>query len=628
MRHQPGSGSFQRFALAVLAAVFTFGTAAPLWAQPAKKAVASEADLPRFTYPLQGSASQLLQADPATFDAFAARVGADVDRTLAEYDVADHATLADLLQTKLAVFALAGKTHEALALIPQIRSLQDKPDAKLVADLSVETALEASLQTKQTSGPAFEAAFKTLYERSVAPLPYAVVGNTLKSAKAGVEIFTPALAIGQVQANLDPAVAKDHSLSGEFARALLGARLRIELLYPAKAPSLAVLDAYLARNSAATKPDIFAERDVPLDGKPNLTPVPIAIWDGGTDISLFPQQLWDAPPPQGADPHDIAFDLLGFPTHGPLFPLTPAQQRAYPQMIDDIKAFSDLQANVDSPEASALRQRLTALKPAEVGTYLESLDLYGQYVHGTHVAGIAVRGNPAARIVVGRLTYDYKLIPTPPTDEIVRRSDEDDQKFVDYFKALGVRVVNMSWGGTPADYENALEKNGLGKDAAGRKAAAQRWFALDKAALTKAIASAPQILFVCAAGNSNANASFEDDIPASLDLPNLLVVGAVDQAGDETSFTSYGPTVRVDADGYEVVSAFPGGRRVPLSGTSMASPNAANLAAKLIALDPKLTPEQTIALIEKGATTTADGRRHLIDPKRSVELLLQTAAKP
>jgi hypothetical protein len=60
----------------------------------------------------------------------------------------------------------------------------------------------------------------------------------------------------------------------------------------------------------------------------------------------------------------------------------------------------------------------------------------------------------------------------------------------------------------------------------------------------------------------------------------------------------------------------------------MASPNAANLAAKLIALDPKLTPEQTIALIEKGATTTADGRRHLIDPKRSVELLLQTAAKP
>ena len=99
MRHQPGSGSFQRFALAVFPAVFTFGTAAPLWAQPAKKAVASKADLPRFTYPLQGSASQLLQADPATFDAFAARVGADVDRTLAEYDVADHATLADLLLT-------------------------------------------------------------------------------------------------------------------------------------------------------------------------------------------------------------------------------------------------------------------------------------------------------------------------------------------------------------------------------------------------------------------------------------------------------------------------------------------------------------------------------------------------
>jgi hypothetical protein len=30
---------------------------------------------------------------------------------------------------------------------------------------------------------------------------------------------------------------------------------------------------------------------------------------------------------------------------------------------------------------------------------------------------------------------------------------------------------------------------------------------------------------------------------------------------------------------------------------------------------------QVIALIQKGATTTPDGRRHLIDPKASVALL-------
>jgi len=95
----------------------------------------------------------------------------------------------------------------------------------------------------------------------------------------------------------------------------------------------------------------------------------------------------------------------------------------------------------------------------------------------------------------------------------------------------------------------------------------------------------------------------------------------VNQAGDETSFTSYGPTVAVDADGYDVESYVPGGAKLKLSGTSMASPNVTNLAAKLFALAPSLTPAQVIDLIKQGATTSEDGRRHLIDPKRSVELL-------
>jgi len=53
----------------------------------------------------------------------------------------------------------------------------------------------------------------------------------------------------------------------------------------------------------------------------------------------------------------------------------------------------------------------------------------------------------------------------------------------------------------------------------------------------------------------------------------------------------------------------------------MASPNVTNLAAKLFALDPSLTPAQVIDLIKQGATPSEDGRRHLIDAKRSVELL-------
>ena len=90
-------------------------------------------------------------------------------------------------------------------------------------------------------------------------------------------------------------------------------------------------------------------------------------------------------------------------------------------------------------------------------------------------------------------------------------------------------------------------------------------------------------------------------------------MGAVNQAGDETSFTSYGETVLVDADGYNVDSYVPGGARLKLSGTSMASPNVVNLAAKLFALDPSLTPAEAIELIKAGASTSEDGRRHLMD---------------
>jgi subtilisin family serine protease len=57
------------------------------------------------------------------------------------------------------------------------------------------------------------------------------------------------------------------------------------------------------------------------------------------------------------------------------------------------------------------------------------------------------------------------------------------------------------------------------------------------------------------------------------------------------------------------------------SGTSMAAPNVANLAGKLLALEPKLTVAELIALIQAGAEKSADGRINLLNPKRSVERL-------
>jgi len=79
----------------------------------------------------------------------------------------------------------------------------------------------------------------------------------------------------------------------------------------------------------------------------------------------------------------------------------------------------------------------------------------------------------------------------------------------------------------------------------------------------------------------------------------------------------------VHANGYEVESYVPGGEKMKFSGTSMASPNTANLAAKIIAVNPKLKPQEVIAIIISTADRTADGRRNLINPRKAVELAKQ-----
>ncbi len=241
-------------------------------------------------------------------------------------------------------------------------------------------------------------------------------------------------------------------------------------------------------------------------------------------------------------------------------------------------------------------------------------------MHGTHVAGITVAGNPYARLVVARIEFDWHLLPDPcPSREIADRDAKNMQSYVDFLKANHVRVVNMSWGGNVKGVEEALEQCNIGKTSDERKALAREYFDIQKNALTKAMASAPDIVFVAAAGNSNEDASFAESIPADIVLPNLITVGAVDKSGDEASFTSYGPTVVVDANGYQVESYIPGGERIPESGTSMASPQVANLAGKILAVNPKLKPTEVIAIIRSTADKTADGRRTLINPKKAVD---------
>jgi subtilisin family serine protease len=606
------------------ATVLAAPTAKSFAQTPTKTVVKTANDLPQFNYPIDGTAIALLTSNDTTFNVFAAKVRADIDSVLNNYDIQDHATLRSLLDVRLELQLLAGdQDDDALETVARIRDLEDKPDAKLLTGLQVRAMVGARAATGQSSGPAYTQAFSSNYASSLKPLPWAIVGNRLKEAQSSAEIVNTVLVLGSVQAEVEPALAKSHQLSNDLAWGLVGARLELKNILPLKVAIVDVLSQEVAANYVR-KHDIWDARDVTLTDADKLTPVNVAIWDSGTDLSLFPGRIYTDPSPaHGGDPHDRAFDLKGMPTHGYLLPLDSQQKEQYPGMVDELKGFSDLQLSIDSPEATALRKKLAGMSSSQVPAFLEQLEFFSNYSHGTHVAGIVSRGNPAVRLAVGRLTFDWHNIPMAPSEKLSRRNAADYQAYVNWFRSHHIRVVNMSWGGGREEDEAALEKNGIGKNAAERKALAMKLFAIERNGLYDAIRSAPDILFICAAGNADSNSSFNEMIPASFKLPNLLTVGAVDQTGDEASFTSYGPTVQVDADGYQVESVLPGGYKVRFSGTSMASPNAVNLAAKLIALDPNLTPRQTIYLIVAGATRSQDGLRHNINAKRSVDLLHQ-----
>lgn len=124
-----------------------------------KKPVTTRADLPTFTYPLDGSATALLTSDDATFNAFAAKVGADVDKVLAGYDIKDAATLRELLAVRADVQLLLGQDDAALETFARIRELEDKPDRKLLARVYDEAIIRARKASRGATPEALRPVF-------------------------------------------------------------------------------------------------------------------------------------------------------------------------------------------------------------------------------------------------------------------------------------------------------------------------------------------------------------------------------------------------------------------------------------------------------------------------------------
>lgn len=607
------------------------------WAQEKIKITRLD-ELPQHTYPVQGTVSELVSSREAVLG-LGEKVRADIEADLAKYEINDAATLQNLYGRLLNVELLNGQYDRALLRIEQIRGLEDKEAAKLTTGLTTLAMIEARRAADpQTDFAAYRQAFKKNLAARVAKLPYDIVQDELQETKGRMEIFSENFIHGIVKAQMEPVVAKTGELSADMAGSVLGLHYLLTERLPVKDEIVAVLQATIDAHKIE-KPDIWAARDVVLTKQDKAQPVLVAVWDSGVDPKIFKDQLWVNPKeqPNGQDDdangfiddvHGVAYDMHAQRTTGELQDLGAAAARM-DQAMRHMKGFMDVQAAVDSPEAAALKTHLGGLKPEDVQRFIEDLSLAGHYAHGTHVAGIMVAGNPFARILIGRHTYDHRTIPVVRTTEWGERDAGKCRDTVAYFKTHGVRVVNMSWGEAQADAEDSYEKNGVGASAEERRELARKVFALQKTGLYEAMKNAPDILFICAAGNEDSDVEFDEFIPSSFELPNLLVVGAVDQAGDPTGFTSFGRTVAVYANGFEVDSYVPGGQRMKMSGTSMASPNVANLAAKLLALDPTLKPAEVSALIKQGAEKKPAGTQEilLINPQKSVALLKERLAK-
>lgn len=168
--------------------------------------------------------------------------------------------------------------------------------------------------------------------------------------------------------------------------------------------------------------------------------------------------------------------------------------------------------------------------------------------HGTHVAGTAAAETNNGLGIAG-VAPDTSILAVQVLDSSGSGSLANIVDGIIYAADYGAEVINLSLGcncDTQA-MEDAVD------------------YAWDSGSVV-----------VAAAGNSSTSTTFE---PASYD--NAIAVGAVDENNNIASFSNYGNWVDVTAPGVEIAGTYPSNRYVYLSGTSMASPHVAGLAALL-----------------------------------------------
>jgi subtilisin family serine protease len=224
-----------------------------------------------------------------------------------------------------------------------------------------------------------------------------------------------------------------------------------------------------------------------------------------------------------------------------------------------------------------------------------------EFFHGTHVAGtIAARGNN--RNGVTGINWRCKLMACRFLDEDGSGTTSDAIDAIRYAVANGADILSNSWGGP--GYSQSLEE------------------AID-------YANDHGVLFVAAAGNDGLNTDVYPNYPSGYAVANVISVAATDNTDSLAYFSNYGRrSVHLAAPGVDILSTFPTYQTVAMSyyklssyyetisGTSMATPHVAGVAALLLAQNPSMTLNELKARliwtgdqIEALGSKTITGRR-------------------
>lgn len=187
--------------------------------------------------------------------------------------------------------------------------------------------------------------------------------------------------------------------------------------------------------------------------------------------------------------------------------------------------------------------------------------------HGTHVAGtVAATGNNDAGVV--GVNWRARIMPLKflgPNGGSV----SDAILALDYAVDKGAKISNNSWSFTSDTPPQAL---------------------------CDAISDAGSKghLFVTSAGNGgDDNDTATRDYPSSCESSNIISVAATDDQDQLAGFSNYGAqTVDLGAPGVDVLSTLPENGYGRFSGTSMASPHVAGVAALLKSQTPGLSDEE------------------------------------